>query len=129
MRLSEKQADFFDMICELHDVVKPLLNSDGFYIKVDSWKRTPVEQQLLYENKRTNTLNSMHLSGLAVDFIIYKDGQPQNGDCAIYTFMGEYWEASGGRWGGRWKVPSGEWDVYHFEYNEKKRREALAKGY
>ena len=122
MRLSEKQADFFDMVWELRDMVQPFLEASKVYIKVDSWTRTPIEQKLLFENGRTNSINSMHLSGLAVDLLIYRDGEPLGEDCPIYQFMGEHWEKIGGRWGGRWKVPSGERDVYHFEYCYKKRR-------
>ena len=68
------------------------------------------------------TLNSKHLSGLAVDFMIIEKGQTVF-ESAIYGMMGTYWEDMGGIWGGNWKKR----DVFHFEYNLKKRQELLKK--
>lgn len=44
--------------------------------------------------------NSLHRNRLAVDLNIFKDGKYlENGD--DYKDLGEYWEAIGGAWGGR----------------------------
>ena len=122
MRLSEKQSDFLWMVHDLWSYVKQI-DTGKFYLKVTSWTRTPIEQKLLLENGATKTLNSNHLSGLAIDLQWMDSGQPVN-DSPLYLKMGEYWESIGGRWGGRWQMPNGDWDVYHFEYNEKRRRDA-----
>ena len=119
MRLSEKQSDFMWMVNDLLSYVSQL--DTKFYIKITSWNRTLIEQKLLLEQKRTKTLNSKHLSGLAVDFAWMDNGKPI--ETFLFLMMGEYWESIGGRWGGRWQVPNGDMDVYHFEYNEKGRRE------
>jgi len=126
MRLSEKQSDFLWMVNDLLNwigLMKDMFDRDKIYLRVTSWTRTPIEQKLLFENGATKTLNSKHLSGLAVDLLLMKDGFPID-NSPVYRLMGEYWERIGGRWGGRWKMPNGDWDVYHFEYNEKRRRDA-----
>ena len=106
----------------VHDLLSYVSQLDTkFYIKVTSWTRTPIEQKLLFEQKRTRTLNSKHLSGLAVDFAWMDNGKPI--ETFLYLQMGEYWESIGGRWGGYWQMPNGDMDVYHFEYNLKRRRE------
>jgi hypothetical protein len=67
-------------------------------------------QDMLVFNGRSHTKNSRHLDRLAVDFVIER----ANGDAMddrLYDTLGNYWEANGGRWGGRWKAR----DLGHFE--------------
>ena len=123
MRLSEQQSDFMWMVYELLGFVRQIFfnPADHFiqdkYLKVTSWTRGPEEQKQLVDEGFSWTLNSKHLSGLAVDFIIIEKGQAIF-ESAIYGMMGTYWEDLGGIWGGNWKKR----DVFHFEYNLKKRQ-------
>jgi hypothetical protein len=55
--------------------------------------------RLLYNKKykRTKTMRSRHLDGLAADLILYINGEYQT-DSAAYEFLGDYWEELGGTW-------------------------------
>jgi hypothetical protein len=53
---------------------------------------------------------SMHTLGHAVDL----DLTPAT--CATYTKLGEWWEARGGVWGGRWKQFGASGDMGHFHW-------------
>lgn len=120
MRLSEQQADFWDMISDLNLWVRPVLKTSNVYMKVYCLYRTPKEQEELLRQKATKTLKSKHIIGLAVDLQIMKDGQPIY-KTPIYELIGQYWIGIGGTWGGEWK-----WrDEMHFEYNESRRKEYL----
>lgn len=44
--------------------------------------------------------NSLHHKKLAIDINLFKDGVYLR-DTASYEFLGVYWEAMGGTWGGR----------------------------
>ena len=61
----------------------------------------------------TNTLQSNHMSGKAVDFVPVKDGKLWwNAPQEVWRVMGEIGESCGLKWGGRWKeLP----DCPHFE--------------
>ena len=122
MRLSEQQSDFFWMVVDLGNFAKKLFNDDGIYLKVQQWNRTLEEQRKLYDRGLTKTLRSKHLNDLAVDFQLMKNGQPIY-ESPIYAQLGGYWKSIGGVWGGDWRMPNGDYDVYHFEYNLKKRLE------
>lgn len=72
----------------------------------------------------SKTLNSKHLSGLAVDIAFLEDIQDDgkiNFAKEKYRSLGEFWESLGGRWGGRFgddpdtKKIEG-WDCLHFEF-------------
>jgi len=117
MRLSEQQADFFNMVCDLGIYIRPLLERYGAIVKVTEWYRTIETQREYLALGLSSTLNSKHLKGLAVDFAVIRGGD-YLADSPIYGLMGEYWESIGGTWGGRWTSP---YDPYHFEYNKDKR--------
>lgn len=113
MRLSEQQADFFDMVCDLGIYIRPLLERYGAIVKVTEWNRTLATQREYLVKGLTKTLRSKHLKGLAVDFAVIKDGEYQV-DSPILELMGKKWEELGGTWGGSWEF----YDPYHFEYKE-----------
>ena len=129
MKLSQKQSDFLWMVHDLLTYTKQIVNDPdtgtGIYIKITEWNRTKETQAEYVRKGVSSTMNSKHLVGLAVDFAVMRDGQFLK-NSIVYLLMGIYWEKIGGTWGGRWTVPK---DPYHFEYNEKKRQEYLAKKY
>ena len=123
MRLSKKQSDFIFMIAQMLDNIHTYQVDCRVYIKVTSHIRTSNQQLELYKDKKSRTLNSRHLYGLAMDFApITENGREVFYDSMILDMMGEFWESIGGVWGGNWKNFV---DRPHFEYNEKKRNEYL----
>lgn len=53
---------------------------------------------------------SAHIIGHAIDLDIY----PSN--CPTYTKLGEWWEAQGGTWGGRWTQFGACGDMGHYHW-------------
>lgn len=59
------------------------------------------------DNKKrvTWTLESPHMYGLAIDFVIIKNNAPDWNDINSYTKAGTIAESLGLEWGGRWRTP------------------------
>lgn len=83
---------------------------------------TPVSyQMLLVASGKSKKMDSKHCDRLAADFaeIAKVDGSAMTDD--DYRHLGEYWEAHGGRWGGRFGLDVGQyatkigWDRGHVE--------------
>jgi hypothetical protein len=83
--------------------------------------RSDEEQARLVAEGKSRVQRSKHQDWLAMDFALFddldEDGRIDQDeirwkDDPRYTRLGEFWEALGGRWGGRWKDP---YDPYHFE--------------
>ena len=64
-----------------------------------------------YPGKFNHRKNSFHEKGLAIDLNLFMDGEflKRTHD---YEFLGFFWEALGGSWGGRWN------DGCHFSWGE-----------
>lgn len=114
MTLREKQHEFFKMICRLGFYAE----EKGLRICIGELYRTIEKQKELLKIGRTQTLNSLHLKGLAVDFHILKDDGSVDWDFNKYKILGEYWKQLGGEWGGDWKTLR---DGVHFQYKEKEK--------
>lgn len=84
----------------------------GFTPKVRSAGRTCAAQQEQVDlgYSQADFCRSMHVIGHAADI----DLVPNN--CTSYTKLGEWWEAQGGVWGGRWKQFGACGDAGHFHY-------------
>lgn len=107
-----------DLTPDTQEAVQRLLNharSSGLTVRIDSTLRTCNEQAALYAQGRTapgsvvtqvKGCGSYHVLGRAVDLFIGST------DCAAYQELGEFWEAIGGRWGGRFSFR----DCVHFEW-------------
>ena len=108
MSLSGRQAQFADMAADLIQEAVRL----GFNVTLGEAYRTP-EQAALYAQQGKGIVNSLHCKRLAIDLCLFRDGQylTQTED---YRDLGEWWEAQGGRWGGRFTRPDGN----HFELPE-----------
>lgn len=91
--------------------------SQGYEVIWEEVKR-PIEMQVIYvQTKRSKTMKSRHLDGLAIDMAFKKDGK------LTYNApeVGKFWESLGpkNRWGGNfdrdWSKPDGFVDQPHFE--------------
>ena len=61
--------------------------------------------------------NSLHYKRLAIDLNLFKDGRYLT-KTEDHQPLGEYWEAIGGSWGGRFSAPDG--NHYSLEHNGRK---------
>ena len=128
MKLSEKQHTFSRMIRRL----LAFISVSGCEVSFEGFTRPSVKlkfpgsdkeltyQEILYYNHKSKVKYGKHNMKLAGDLTIWKNGKILNKE--EYRKFGEFWEAVGGRWGGRfgikkknWKVSVG-WDANHFEY-------------
>jgi len=107
-----------DLTPDTQQAVARLLDhakSRGLTVRIDSTTRTCDEQAAEYAKGRTaggdivtqvKGCGSYHVLGRAVDLFV------GTWDCADYQELGEFWEAMGGRWGGRFSFK----DCVHFEW-------------
>jgi peptidoglycan L-alanyl-D-glutamate endopeptidase CwlK len=119
MRLRAKQAKFWLKVAQV------MLKAAEWRtpIVILDWDRTAEEQMRLVERGASKTLNSKHISGLAVDFAFLDDIEDDgtiNWDNEKYRPLGEYAESIGLTWGGRFgdkpettKIEG--WDCGHLE--------------
>ena len=110
MTLRQKQAAFLRMVARLVCYATAI----GETIAVTEWYRTPERQAQLVKEGKSQTYNSKHLRGLAVDIVIL-DGAGVSWDLERYRPLGLFWERMGGTWGGSWTTLR---DGPHFEYKE-----------
>jgi len=87
MTLGEKQRKFTLMVA---DLIK-FAYSSGYELTFgDAWAKTG------------HMVGSLHYDRLAIDLNLFKDGKYLTGS-GDHKPLGEYWEAQGGTWGGRFK--------------------------
>ena len=111
MTLNEKQFEFTYMVGRLIVYGVEVL---GLTFRQDECWRSRARQIRLKATGKSKTLNSKHLNSLATDLVFFRDGKPiWNSADPDLLAMGEFWEALGGTWGGRWG-----WDGGHFEYGK-----------
>jgi len=114
MGLVEKQAEF------LVDVTKLLAKANklGFVVTGGELHRTVEQQKIYIEQGRSKTMNSKHLSRLAIDLNFFK--KKENGGLEL-TYkvadlkpIGYYWESLNPKnnWGDNWNSFK---DTPHFQ--------------
>jgi hypothetical protein len=121
MGLRDKQAVFAGMLgkllCKAEELGRPVFILELY---------RSIETQKGYVARGVSkTMNSKHLSGLAVDLCFIedvKDDGKMNFKADEYRELGEFWESLGGRWGGRFGDDKTTeeiegWDAPHFEYS------------
>ena len=120
MGLRDKQAVFSGMLgrllCKAEDLGTPVFINEIY--------RSIETQRAYFARGASKTMNSKHLSGLAIDLLFLEDVKDDgrvNFKADKYKQLGEFWESIGGRWGGRFgDDPETEkiegWDACHFEY-------------
>ncbi len=87
MRLGEKQELFARLLPFMFFRALQL----GYQIRPKELLRTK-EQAKLNAANGTGIANSLHCDGLAIDIVLFKDGQPCWGS-GEYTELGEFWES------------------------------------
>lgn len=101
MSLVAEQAAF------LLDVAKLIqyAHEQGFVLTGGELYRSPEQQAIYVQTGRSKTSNSLHLSRLAIDFNIFKDGV-LTGDKKLLAPLGAYWESLHplNSWGGNGKT-------------------------
>lgn len=100
------------------DIAKLVTFSDeqNIMIMPFSFIRTREEQERLVKAGRSKNMNSKHLEGLAIDFVIIDNQGKTIWDYITeYDMLADYWENLGHRTGRNFKFAK---DIYHFEYNK-----------
>jgi peptidoglycan L-alanyl-D-glutamate endopeptidase CwlK len=117
--LRKRQALFWYKIAQV--LIEAVRQSTP--ICVIEWIRDEARQRILVARKASKTMNSKHLTGLAVDFCFLADIEDDGTINWIpdkYKSLGEYAESIGLKWGGRFgddpatKTIEG-WDAGHLE--------------
>lgn len=115
MTLSDQQFEFIKDVSALIDFIA---NVKGYKVTAKHLMRSQEEQQRLYDDGLSQTLESNHLYSCAIDLVIFKDGKTPCWDWEELKEIGQFWENLNklNRWGGFWKSFR---DVPHFERNVK----------
>ena len=108
MKLVNIQWEFLQDVVKLLSFIK---DNDLIATGGELWRT--VEQQRIYVKQgKSKTMNSLHLSRLAIDLNFFSDGNliecPQ--------MVGDYWESLNvnNEWGGHWRFR----DLGHFQRNK-----------
>jgi len=109
MAKTDDRVKFFQDIGELiwH------LKSEKIELMPTCFYRSPQEQEILYAQGKSKTLNSRHREWLAMDFVLIRHGLPIWNRDVAYDRAGELWKGMGHTWGGDWESLG---DIYHFEF-------------
>jgi hypothetical protein len=94
--LREKQSRFVLMVAGLIDKAYAM----GFELTIGDAFRDPRLHGVMGAKMGYGHKNSCHKLRLAIDLNIFKDGKYLEGTEA-HRPLGEWWEAQGGAWGGR----------------------------
>ncbi len=127
MKLSERQHKFSRIMNRL----LTFIFKNGCEVSFEGFTRPSVKlnfpgsdkeltyQEILYYNHKSKVKYGKHNMKLAGDLTIWKNGKILNKE--EYRKFGVYWEALGGRWGGRFGIKKKNynkivgWDANHFE--------------
>ena len=101
-------ADVARLIAHVHETGWGLTFGEVF--------RTPEQQKIYFDSGKSKTMQSLHLSRLAVDFnfFTYADGKVVlQSDKKSLQWIGDYWEKldKKNKWGGNWNFT----DCPHFQ--------------
>jgi hypothetical protein len=107
MTLRERQSRFAAMVPGL---IKHAINL-GYEITLGDAYRDHRVHGVPGEKKSYSAANSHHKLRLAIDINLFKDGAYLE-TTEDHRQLGEWWEAQGGTWGGRFKQPDGN----HYQY-------------
>lgn len=117
MTLREKQSLF---VFNIHLLVE-FAYKHGFELTYGEVYRTAEQQKIYFDSGRSKTMNSRHLSRLAVDFNVFVDGKLTS-DPRVIQPLGEFWMSlnTDNVWGGDWDrdhnlLDETFKDPYHFE--------------
>lgn len=88
MSMVAEQAAFLLDMCKLIQFA----TQQGFVVTAGELYRTPEQQELYVKTGRSQTMNSLHLKRLAVDFNFFRDGKLCY-DKQVLAGLGAYWES------------------------------------
>jgi hypothetical protein len=94
---------------------------EGMELTMGEAFRSQEQQDIHRAAGRSRVRYSKHQDRLAIDFNLFINGKYVL-DKEMYRPLGEEWEKTGGRWGGRFGVARPNyktqvgWDAGHFEY-------------
>ena len=122
MSLSERQIDFAFMLTMM-ELWARIHYPQYRLVPKEHW-RTDEQQVIYFKMGKTKVYHSLHQDGLARDYIVKEfvvDTLITRWNKVHYLWIGEYAEAHGMAWGGRWKNPN---DPYHIQYAGKRRKKS-----
>lgn len=110
MSLSKHQQIFAEHVMKLLFFIF----SNGFKVTFGEVQRTHEQQKIYFENKKTLTMDSMHLKKLAIDLNFFDKDNNLTYEKKELEFIATYWKSLDplNRWGGDFKRLS---DTPHFE--------------
>jgi hypothetical protein len=114
----QKRCRFTRMVAELLAFAERL----KWNVALAECLRTEEQQEIYVKEGKSKTMNSRHLTGLAIDLVMWNDdgGVVTDSNDSRWKILGKHWEAQGGTWGGRFgDDPATEkiegWDGGHFQ--------------
>lgn len=102
--LRQKQSRFARMVARLIDQAFAL----GYEVTLGDAYRDPRVHGAVGEKKSYSSSMSLHKQRLAIDLNLFRDGRYLS-STESHRPLGEWWEAQGGSWGGRFN------DGNHYE--------------
>ena len=102
--LRQKQSRFARLVARLIDQAFAL----GYEVTLGDAYRDPRVHGALGEKKSYSSSMSLHKQRLAIDLNLFRDGRYLS-STESHRPLGEWWEAQGGSWGGRFN------DGNHYE--------------
>lgn len=102
--LRQKQSRFARMVARLIDQAFAL----GYEVTLGDAYRDPRVHGALGEKRSYSSSMSLHKQRLAIDLNLFRDGRYLS-STESHRPLGEWWEAQGGSWGGRFN------DGNHYE--------------
>jgi hypothetical protein len=109
MTLFKQQVQFTRMVSAL--IAKAF--EMGYEVTLGDAYRDPRVHGQIGEKRGYGTANSFHKQRLAIDLNLF-DGGIMLYNSEQHRPLGEWWEAQGGTWGGRFKEPDGN----HYSWGE-----------
>ena len=102
--LRQKQSRFARMVARLIDKAFAM----GYEVTLGDAYRDPRVHGALGEKRSYSSSMSLHKQRLAIDLNLFRDGRYLS-STESHRPLGEWWEAQGGSWGGRFE------DGNHYE--------------
>jgi len=111
VKLTEKQYFFGQML----GVFIIWLNFSRYRYSLRELQRGKEQQEFYVKIRASKTMDSRHLSALAIDIILFDENWQPIWDVEAYRPLGVFWKSLDKKniWGGDWKDFV---DAVHFEY-------------